>query len=197
MRNLIVGFDSAWTPNNSGALVGAVQLGDGSGGNSARQSRPTSRLPRSRSLSGRAPSRRRPLLCCSISQPSYETRLGSGRSRISSRLPSACGTAAYNPPARREPRCSARARQSGSSWIVLGERRIRSSRFPAPGSSKPIRCLHLSRSVESWVTRAQRVDCRSTTLRGERRSQSQIGSTSAARQQAPSALLGCRSCQRG
>ena len=29
MTNLLVGFDSAWTPTNSGALVGVLQLAEG------------------------------------------------------------------------------------------------------------------------------------------------------------------------
>ena len=29
MTTLLVGFDSAWTPNNSGALIGVLRLDDG------------------------------------------------------------------------------------------------------------------------------------------------------------------------
>ena len=29
MRTLLIGFDSAWTPNNSGALIGVLRMDDG------------------------------------------------------------------------------------------------------------------------------------------------------------------------
>ena len=115
---LLIGFDSAWTPNNSGAIAAALYRDDGSfqeiEGPRAAQLPPVPKnmVERDGSMS-LSPHRRS---SCSISPQSSRTREASARWRASSHQPSAFGSAACSRRTYPGARCSAHRPRSGPSF---------------------------------------------------------------------------------
>jgi hypothetical protein len=113
VTTLLVGFDSAGTATNSGALVGTVCLSDGTfHGLGTPQSWTTARL--SLSFSSGKPNRcRRRQSSCSTSRPSSRTRRGNGQSRILSGRRSASVTAGCSRPTQPGKKCLVRRHRYG------------------------------------------------------------------------------------